>query len=31
MYERGYYPAYDLKELLKNDVQNVQKAIQMQY
>ncbi|MDC2941475.1 spore coat protein [Bacillus cereus] len=31
MYERGYYPAYDLKQLLKNDVQNVQKAIQMQY
>ncbi|TKI79612.1 spore coat protein, partial [Bacillus cereus] len=23
--------AYDLKKLLKNDVQNVQKAIQMQY
>ncbi|EPY7702147.1 MULTISPECIES: spore coat protein CotF [Bacillus cereus group] len=31
MYERGYYPAYDLKQLLKNDIQNVQKAIQMQY
>lgn len=31
MYERGYYPSYDLNQLLKNDVQNVQKAIQMQY
>ncbi|MGA5662971.1 spore coat protein [Bacillus bombysepticus] len=31
MYEHGYYPSYDLNQLLKSDVHNVQKAIQMKY
>jgi spore coat protein F len=31
MYERGYYPSYDLPQLLTNDVQNAQKAIEMPY
>jgi spore coat protein F len=31
MYERGYYPAYDLRQLLQNDYQNAMRAIQMAY
>jgi spore coat protein F len=31
MYERGYYPAYDLNQLLMNDVRNANKAISMAY
>jgi spore coat protein F len=31
MYERGYYPAYDLNRLLHNDVRNANKAISMPY
>jgi spore coat protein F len=31
MYERGYYPAYDLNQLLHNDVRNANKAIAMKY
>lgn len=31
MAERGYYPSYNLEKLLKNDVKNAQKAIQMNY
>jgi spore coat protein F len=31
MYERGYYPAYDLSQLLMNDVRNANKAISMAY
>jgi spore coat protein F len=31
MYERGYYPAYDLNRLLHNDVHNANKAISMSY
>ncbi|TYS08975.1 spore coat protein [Bacillus subtilis] len=29
MYQRGYYPAYNLSELLKNDVRNAHKALSM--
>ena len=31
MYNRGLYPAYDLKKLLQNDVNNAAKALQMPY
>ncbi|OXB85712.1 MULTISPECIES: spore coat protein [Geobacillus] len=31
MYERNYYPAYDLVQLLHNDVRNAQKALSMGY
>lgn len=31
MHERGYYPAYDLNQLLHNDVRNANKAISMTY
>lgn len=31
MYEKGLYPAYDLNKLLKNDVNNAQKALEMDY
>ncbi|WP_027410283.1 spore coat protein [Anoxybacteroides tepidamans] len=31
MNERGYYPAYDLNQLLHNDVRNANKAISMTY
>ncbi|AGE65666.1 spore coat protein CotF [Bacillus subtilis] len=29
MYQHGYYPSYNLSELLKNDVRNANKAISM--
>ncbi|MFC0212540.1 spore coat protein [Paenibacillus chartarius] len=29
MYERGYYPAYDLKQLLAGDMANAQKALKL--
>lgn len=31
MYKKGYYPAYDLNQLLKNDLKNAEKAISMEY
>jgi spore coat protein F len=31
MYSRGYYPSYDLEQLLMNDVKNAQKAISMPF
>jgi spore coat protein F len=31
MYQRGYYPSYDLTQLRKNDIKNARKAIQMPY
>ncbi|NNU84882.1 spore coat protein [Geobacillus sp. BMUD] len=31
MYERGHYSAYDLAQLLHNDVRNAQKALSMGY
>ncbi|MFP9035567.1 spore coat protein CotF, partial [Enterococcus faecalis] len=29
MYQHGYYPSYNLSELLKNDVRNANRAISM--
>lgn len=29
MLQRGYYPSYNLDQLLANDVQNAQKALSM--
>ncbi|MGZ0084267.1 spore coat protein [Caldibacillus thermoamylovorans] len=31
MYERGFYPAYDLVQLLHHDVRRAQKALAMRY
>lgn len=31
MYSKGMYPSYDLERLLKNDLQNAQKALSMRY
>jgi spore coat protein F len=31
MYQRGYYPSYDLSQLRANDVKTAQKALQMPY
>ena len=31
MYEKGLYPAYDLKKLLQNDVNTATKALEMPY
>ena len=31
MYSKGLYPAYDLERLLKNDLQNAQRALSMRY
>ncbi|MEC2074941.1 spore coat protein [Metabacillus fastidiosus] len=31
MYRKGYYPAYDLGQLLMNDVKNANKALSMDY
>ncbi|MBD3110179.1 spore coat protein [Bacillus sp. AGMB 02131] len=31
IYKKGLYPAYDLKQLLQNDVNNATKALQMPY
>lgn len=31
MYSKGLYPAYDLERLLRNDLQNAQRALSMRY
>ncbi|RAL25797.1 spore coat protein [Thermoflavimicrobium daqui] len=31
MYQKGYYPSYDLNQLLANDYMNATKAIQLEY
>lgn len=31
MYDKGLYPAYDLKKLLQNDINNARKALDMKY
>jgi spore coat protein F len=31
MYKKGYYPSYDLAQLLANDLNNAQKALSMDY
>jgi spore coat protein F len=31
MYKKGYYPSYDLVQLLNNDLKNAQKALSMDY
>lgn len=31
MLQHGYYPSYDLGQLLQNDLNNVQKAVNMKY
>lgn len=31
MYQRGYYPSYDLEKLLQNDIKNAQSALNMPY
>jgi len=31
MFDRGEYPAYDLKKLLQNDLKNANKALKMEY
>ncbi|WP_052343581.1 spore coat protein [Bacillus massiliigorillae] len=31
MYEKGLYPAYDLKKLLQNEVNTATKALEMPY
>lgn len=31
MYKKGYYPAYDFKKLLQNDIRTAQQALDMKY